>query len=120
MADEKFTAKDAQFVLVNMAPDVCWTPIGDEVVPVPYAISHAMDLAQQCSRNVFVNGKPAFLHANSYVDDVRGDEPGTDGGVVSGVHNKISHSLQHSPSVFVNGKPTVRTGDMVFMNTKKP
>lgn len=120
MADEKFTAKDSQYVLVCMAPDVCWTPIGKKVLPIPYAIAHSMDRAEQCSKNVFVEGKPAYLHANSYVDNVRGDEPGTKGGVVTGVNMKVSHSLQHSPSVFVNGKHAVRTGDKVYMNTRKP
>jgi uncharacterized Zn-binding protein involved in type VI secretion len=33
---------------------------------------------------------------------------------------KVSHSKQHSASVYINGKPMVRTGDTVFMNTKKP
>lgn len=120
MAEEKATAKDAQYVLVCLAPDVCWTPIGKTVVPIPYQISHNMSQAQQCSRNVFIEGKPAFLHANSYVDNVKGDEPGTKGGVVTGVNVKISHSMRHSSSVFINGKPMVRTNDMVYMNTQKP
>lgn len=120
MALEKFTAQDGQFVLVCMAPDVCWTPIGDKKLPIPYPITHTMANAKQCSRNVYVNGKPAYMHANSYVDNVSGDNPGTDGGVVTGVNMKVSHSQQHSPSVFVNGKPSVRTGDTVYMNTRKP
>ncbi len=120
MADEKATAKNAEFVLICMAPDVCWTPIGDKKIPLPYAITHTMATAQQCSRNVFFNGKAAYLHANSYVDNVTGDEPGVDGGVVTGVNMKVSHSQQHSPTVYINGKPMVRTADTVLMNTKKP
>ncbi len=120
MANEKATAKNAEFVLVCMAPDVCWTPIGSKKVPIPYFITHTMATSQQCSRNVFFNGKAAYLHANSYVDNVTGDEPGIKGGVVTGVNMKVSHSQQHSASVYINGKPMVRTGDMVLMNTKKP
>jgi Domain of unknown function (DUF4150) len=120
MADEKITAQDGQFMLVSMAPDVCWTPVGRYKVPIPYPIIHTMASAQQCSHNVFIDGKPAFMHANSYVDKVMGDEPGVKGGIMTEVNMKVSHSKQHSASVYINGKPMVRTGDTVFMNTKKP
>lgn len=120
MADERFTAKDSDYVLVCMAPDVCLTPLGNSLVPIPYPITHDMGKSAQCSVNVFVNDKPAFMHGLSYVDDVQGDAPGNKGGVVSGVYGKVSHSIAHSPGVFVNGHPIVRTGDRVHMNTKKP
>ena len=51
---------------------------------------------------------------------MKGDAPGNKGGVVSGVHGKVSHSIGHSKNVFVNGLQVVRTGDRVHMNTKKP
>ena len=120
MADERMTAKDADYVLVCLCPDVCWTPIGNSVVPIPYAITHNMSTAQQCSKDVFVNGNATFLHAMSFVDKVQGDAPGVRGGVITGVNEKVSHSLQHSSSVYINGQPMVRTGDRVHMNTKKP
>jgi Domain of unknown function (DUF4150) len=121
MADERATAKDSDYVLIFMAPDVCYT--GSKVKkgwPLPFPIMHDMSTAQQCSDNVFINGEPAFMHSMSYVDDVHGDELGTGGGVVSTVNMKVSHSEQRSATVFINGKPMVRTGDTVFMNTKKP
>lgn len=120
MSDEKLTAQDSQFVLISMAPDVCKTPIGNSTPPIPYPITHTMDTSKQCSTNVFINDKPTFLHGNSFVDRVKGDEPGTAGSVVTGVNMKVSHSQKYSESVYVNGKPMVRTGDMVHMNTKKP
>lgn len=79
-----------------------------------------MDQTRQASSNVFINKKPAYLHKNSYVDKVKGDEAGVNGGVVTGVNKKISHSKKFSTTVFINGKPMVRTDDMVNMNTKKP
>lgn len=120
MADERITAKDGQYMLVNLAPDVCLTPVGSSVVPIPYAISHKMDQSEQCSKNVFVNDKAVYLHGLSYVDNVKGDEAGTKGGVITGVNTKISHSLQKSRNVYVNGHLVVRTGDKVHMNTAKP
>ena len=120
MANEAATAKDGQFVLVSLLPDVCMTPSKSEGVPVPYPITHKMDQSQQCSPNVFFRGKAAYLHNESYVDNVQGDEAGTGEGVVSNTHVKISHNIDKSGSVFVNGKQIVRTGDRVWMNWRKP
>jgi len=41
-------------------------------------------------------------------------------GVVSQTNTTISHAIGKSSSVFVNGKPIVRTGDSVWMNWKAP
>ena len=120
MSIERLTAKDSAYVLVCIAPDVCKTPIGSSTPPVPYPITHQMDQSEHCSPNVFINGEPAFLHGESYVDNVKGDMPGVAGGIMSKVNQKVSHSDTHSKTVYINGKPAVRTGDRVHMNTKKP
>lgn len=119
MANETATAKDGQFVLVNLLPDVCKTP-GRNGKPIPYPITHSMDQSAQCSPNVFFSGKAAFLHNESFVDNVKGDEPGGGKGIVSETHVGISHSIDRSCSVYVNGQPIVRTGDRMWMNWKKP
>jgi uncharacterized Zn-binding protein involved in type VI secretion len=119
MADEAATAKDAQFVLISMVPDVCLTP-GKAGYPIPYPITHKMDQSEQVSPNVFFDGNAAYLHNESYVDNVTGDEPGKGRGVVSQTNVNISHSIEKSASVYVNGKPIVRTGDKMWMNWKKP
>src|SRR5699024_4518074 len=49
-----------------------------------------------------------------------GDEAGAGGGVVTGTHMKISHNIDHSKSVYINGQPMVRTGDSVWMNAPNP
>jgi len=117
MAKEAATAKDAQFVLISILPDVCFTPSKPpHGVPVPYPIMHNMGKSLKCSRNVFFNGKPAYLHEKSYVDKVTGDEPGAGKGVVSSTNTHISRSKQYSRSVYINGMHMVRTGDMVRMN----
>ena len=121
MADERITAKDAAYVIVSMVPDVCFTGTkANKGYPLPFVISHKMDQSEQCSDNVFVNDKPVYLHGLSYVDKVKGDEAGGGGGVVTGVNVEISHSLQKSAKVFVNGHAIVRTGDKMHMNTSKP
>ena len=121
MADERITAQDEAYVIVCMVPDVCFTGTKkSKGYPLPFVISHKMDQSEQCSDNVFVNDKPVYLHGLSYVDNVKGDEAGGGGGVVTGVNVEISHSLQKSAKVFVNGHAIVRTGDTMHMNTSKP
>jgi Domain of unknown function (DUF4150) len=121
MAHEAATARDAQFVLVSILPDFCFTPKAPpKGVPVPYPITHDMSQSAQVSPNVFFAGKGAYLHDESYVDNVTGDEPGLGKGVVSQTHVKISHNIGKSGSVFVNGCAIVRTGDAMWMNGKKP
>ncbi|WP_153163308.1 DUF4150 domain-containing protein [Zoogloea sp. 1C4] len=119
MASETATAQDAQFRLVSLAPDVCLTP-SKQGVPVPYPITHTMDMSQHCSPNVFFQGKAAYLHNQSFVDKVTGDEAGGGKGVVSQTHTTVSHNIGKSGSVYVNGQPIVRTGDSVWMNWKAP
>jgi len=120
MAKESATAKDAQFLLISVLPDVCFTPSKPpHGVPVPYSIMHDMSKSLRCSPSVFFRGKPAYLHETSYVDKVTGDEPGAGKGVISGTHTQTSRSRQYSSSVYINGKRMVRTGDMVWMNRSK-
>ena len=119
MADENIVSKDGRFRIVFLTPDVCLTPTKNGT-PVPYPITHQLDQSQQCSPNVFLQGKPVYLHNESYVDKVLGDEPGAGKGVVSQTNTTISHAIGKSGSVFVNGKPIVRTGDSVWMNWKAP
>ena len=120
MAIMAATYKDSQFIITCLTPDVCLTPMGPNVVPVPYPITHNMETSKHCSKNVFMDDKPVFLHGESFVDACHGDEPGVKGGVVTGVQGKVSHSITNSPSVYVNGKQMVRTGDQVWMNQKPP
>lgn len=119
MADENIVAQDARFRLVSLAPDVCITP-SKKGKPVPYPITHTMDQSRQCSPSVFLQDKPVYLHNESYVDHVTGDEAGAGKGVVSRTHVKISHNIGKSSNVFVNGQPIVRTGDSMWMNWNKP
>jgi Domain of unknown function (DUF4150) len=119
MADENIVSKDKRFKIIFIAPDVCLTP-KKPGYPIPYPITHKLDQSVNCSPNVFLQSKAVYLHNQSFVDNVKGDEPGRGGGVVSQVNVKISHDIDHSKSVFVNGKEIVRTADTVWMNWKKP
>ena len=118
MASENIVSKDARFKIVCLTPDVCLTP-SKSAYPVPYPITHKLDQSLNCSPNVFLQDQPVYLHNESSVDNVTGDEAGKGGGVVSQVNTKISHNIDHSESVYVNGRQIVRTADKVWMNWKK-
>lgn len=118
MANEHLVSKDQRFRVVSLVPDVCLTP-GKTGYPVPYPVTHTLDQSCQCSRNVFQSGEPVYLDNESYVDKVKGDEPGMGGGVISQVNRSISHNIGKSANVFVNGRPLVRTGDTMWMNWRK-
>ena len=46
--------------------------------------------------------------------------PGAGKVVISRTQVKISHNIDESPTVYVNGRQIVRTADMMWMNWKKP
>ncbi|MGB2222122.1 DUF4150 domain-containing protein [Neptunomonas sp.] len=120
MANGSIATKTADYTLVSMAPDVCWTKVGKSWRPIPYNITHTMDNSENVSPNVFAGGKEAFMHGESFITGVTGDEPGRRGGIVTGTLTEISFGLEKSGSVYVNGKPSVRTGDQVWMNQTTP
>jgi uncharacterized Zn-binding protein involved in type VI secretion len=116
MAKPNITAKDNDYVIISMAPSVNLTPVGKDVIPLPYPMTHKMGQSKHVSKDVFINKKSAFLHGLSIVANGKGDSAGSKKGVVSGVMGKVSFSLEKSDTVFINGHPIVRTGDMVGMN----
>jgi hypothetical protein len=118
MAINSALAKDDDYMLICAAPDVCFTP-SKPYAPTPYPIVHKLGQSKGVSKNVFMRGKNAYRHQVSYVDNVMGDEPGMGKGLVSQTNMKISHNIQKSATVFINGKPAVRTGDTAWMNWKK-
>ena|GEM_PF-676115 len=102
---------------MSLTPDVCWTPVGSTVVPVPYMITADLSDSLATSPNTRFNGQPVFLHDQSKVSQVTGDEAGTGGGVKSGTYKGIGEPIQGSSTVRANGKPVVRHGDPCKMNT---
>jgi hypothetical protein len=112
--------KNGDYVLVNTAPDVCLTKVGKKWRPIPYNITHTMANSENVSPNVFAGGKPAFMHGESFITGITGDEPGRRGGIVTGTLTEISFALDKSASVYVNGMQSVRTGDSVWMNQQTP
>ena len=102
---------------IASAPDVCKTPAGSAVVPIPYPnISQSSDL-KGGSKSVKINGKPAATKASTF-ESSNGDQAGSLGGVISGTTGKKTGFLSYSFGVKFEGKNVVRHADMTTHNNK--
>jgi Domain of unknown function (DUF4150) len=95
-------------------PDVCLTP--PNAVPTPYPnVALAVDLAGGTA-TVFVDGGNMAANKPSVFARSAGDEPGTLGGVVSGVNMGEASWISYSMDVFLEGENACRLTDKMLMN----
>ena len=95
--------------------DICNTPMGNTVVPIPYTnVARSLDVAGG-SETVFVDGNPIMLK-DSVFSRSSGDEPGSLGGVSSGVTSGKARFVNYSNNVFVEGRPICRRLDPMVSN----
>lgn len=85
MAENEGVRKTPKAVVVSMCPDVCHTPRGGKMVPVPYDILAHFGNAKNTVPTVRMRGLETFTRV-SYIQGVQGNEPGKGGGVKTGVH----------------------------------
>ncbi|MEO1362786.1 MAG: DUF4150 domain-containing protein [Pseudomonadota bacterium] len=103
---------------INTVPDVCKTPAGSAVIPVPYVIiSKSSDLAKGTTKT-FADGGNSIAHRPSVHSRCTGDEPGTLKGVISSTNIHQSHWITFSPTVYAEGKNVCRLTDKMFMNNR--
>ena len=96
---------------MSTPPDVCNTPSPTGAVPVPYVNIFQCSLVTPntaCSK-VFIDGAPA-LHLKSATALSNGDEPGTGGGVASGMFIGKGEFTKGSQKVTLEGKAAVSQG----------
>lgn len=110
--------KDSRFYAVSTSPDVCLTPRGGAMVPVPYNIYVNLEPSEKCTPSVQFNKKPVFVWDHSLAPTVKGDEPGTGGGIKSGVNVGKVWADGASRNVRAEGLRIVRHGDHCWMNMK--
>ena len=102
---------------VIAGPDVCKTPVGPSVVPIPYVnISKSSDLAKG-SKNVSINGAPVCLKDSEFSTST-GDEPGTLKGLISSTTKGKSFPIMQSFDVKFEGQGVVRNVDPYLANNK--
>lgn len=106
--------KDSGGILTT-SPDVCLTPVGNSVVPIPYTnVARSADTSQGSS-SVCMDGNPIMLKGSLFSKST-GDEPGTAGGISSGVTGGKAKFVNYSSDVFVDGKPVCRRLDPMVSN----
>ena len=102
-----------------VGPDVCKTPMGSGMVPVPYMSIAFFGSAVLLSRTVRNNGKKDF-QLNTRTSTTLGHEPGIGKGVVVPGYRKHSYAKRGSRTVFSEGWAVVRDGDPGVMNRPNP
>lgn len=105
--------------IVCLAPDVCKTQVGSAVVPIPYMIVSQLSWSQKTVGSTQMTGLDAFTMA-SRTDKVTGDEPGTLGGVKSGVNRGWCRPKSNKSSVFVEGRELIQNDNLYEMNCAGP
>ncbi|MBL1259849.1 MAG: DUF4150 domain-containing protein [Thiotrichaceae bacterium] len=98
-------------------PDVCLTPIGNAVVPIPYPnIGKAQDTVNG-PKSVEVDGKMPMVKGAQYSKS-SGDEAGSRKGITSGTVKDVCEFLMYSFDVKFEGKNVCRLGDPLWHNNK--
>ena len=101
--------------VLTTSPDVCLTPVGNTVVPIPYTnVARSADTSQGSS-SVAMDGNSIMLKGSVFSKS-SGDEPGRGGGVSSGVAGGKAKFVNYSSDVFVDGKPVCRRLDPMVSN----
>ncbi|WP_437655264.1 PAAR-like domain-containing protein [Sorangium sp. So ce1182] len=98
-------------------PDPCWTP------PVPIVVAYTNVAysrdAAATAPTVFADGC-AIMIKTSYFSTSAGDEPGTGGGVISGVNRGKATFTNYSFDVFAEGENVPRRHDPMGQNHGSP
>lgn len=106
-------------IIVSIYPDVCWTPFFGVMLPIPYHITADLWLSNSTSSNVRAGGTSVFTMV-SHVSTVKGDEPGTGGGLFSGVNRGYCIPITPRSTVFANGSQVVAHSAFFKMNCNSP
>jgi hypothetical protein len=111
--------KGSNGVATASAPDVCKTPAPGGPVPLPYPnVALSSDLAGGTS-SVRVEGNSVAVKDCCFATST-GDEPGTAGGVASGVNKGKAKFSGYSFDVKMEGRNACRLADPMTMNGNGP
>ena len=103
--------------LSTVFPDVCKTPVGPAVVPIPYPnIGMASDTSKG-PKSVITDGKMPMVKGAKYSTST-GDEAGVAKGIISSSTKGECEFMMYSFDVKFEGKNVCRLGDPLFHNKK--
>lgn len=107
--------KDGSNFVACKGPDVCKTPMGSSMVPVPYMSIAFFGSSARTSRSVRNNGKKDF-QLNTRATVTTGHEPGVGKGVSVAGHTSVSHAKKGHKTVYSEGWSVIRDGDPGLIN----
>ncbi|WP_308584967.1 DUF4150 domain-containing protein [uncultured Pseudomonas sp.] len=116
MADNVIARKQGKWKVVSIVPDVCKTPMGSAIPPVPYPVTAELKTATDVAKSVRANGKPVVVFDKSLVPTTEGDGAGSAKGIKSHTIGGKCYPLEKSNTVRAEGKLVVRHGDKFWMN----
>ncbi|WP_064696839.1 DUF4150 domain-containing protein [Rhizobium aegyptiacum] len=103
--------------IVSLSPDVCLTPVGSSVVPIPYPVVDYCGHDKGYTPSVRFTGKKAMVR-RSCTTHVHGDAPGTKKGVKSGAVENICEPIGYADQVRAEGSHVIRHLDRFWMNNR--
>ncbi len=108
--------KGSNGMAVASVPDVCLTPMPTgPPVPIPYPNMAMSQNLVAGTTSVKTDGMSAAIKGCQFTPST-GDEPGTAGGVVSGVNKGPAEFIMYSFDVKMEGKNACRLTDQMKMN----
>lgn len=118
MADDFIARKNGTWKIICIAPDVCKTPMGPSVVPIPYPVFANLSTSKKISGDVRANSDNVITLNKSFASTTIGDQPGVLKGVKSNTVGGKCHLDKKSDTFRVNNRYVVRHGDRAWMNGK--
>ena len=104
-------------LVISTCPDVCLTPRGAAMVPVPYSIVAKQSDDANTAKSVLMTSLRTHT-TGSIITTCKGDAPGTGKGVKSGTVEGICEPMTFSTTVRAEGKNVIRHNDKWHMNNK--
>lgn len=98
-------------------PDVCKTPIGNSIVPIPYLNVGRATSTSKGPKSVKVDGNMPMTKGAKYSTSA-GDEGGSVKGIVSGKIKGECEYMMYSFDVKLEGRNACRMGDPLWHNKK--
>ena len=98
-------------------PDVCKTPIGNAVIPIPYPNIGKSSDTTKGAISVKTDKKMPMVKGAKYSTST-GDEAGVQKGIMSGKTKGECEFMMYSFDIKFEGKNVCRMGDPLFHNKK--
>ncbi len=98
-------------------PDVCLTPVGKAVVPIPYANTGKSADTTKGPKSVKTDGVMPMVKGALYSKST-GDAAGSRKGIASGTIENVCEFMMYSFDVKFEGRNVCRLGDPLWHNKK--